>query len=80
MSAFTPILLTGIGKGVCVALHQLGAEVFALSRTQSDLDELQKQVNCLLMSFINFSFNIFNVDDMHHFFEMYFILRFLTFW
>ncbi|XP_065836932.1 L-xylulose reductase-like [Oscarella lobularis] len=40
-------LVTGSGKGigreVAIALEKCGAEVYALSRTQSDLDSLQKQ-------------------------------------
>ena len=33
----------GIGYGIALALSRCGAEVFALSRTQSDLDELVKE-------------------------------------
>jgi len=35
----------GIGKGCCIELVNQGAEVYALSRTQQDLDELKKLVS-----------------------------------
>jgi len=34
---------SGIGRGVAVRLWELGAEVYGLSKTQSKLDDLQKQ-------------------------------------
>lgn len=43
-------LVTGAGKGIgreiSLLLKELGAQVVALSRTQSDLDELQKEIGC----------------------------------
>lgn len=36
--------ILGIGKGLCIELEKNGAEVFAISRTQEDLNELKKQV------------------------------------
>lgn len=36
----------GIGREIAVLLADLGAQVLAVSRTQSDLDELQEQIGC----------------------------------
>ena len=36
--------MAGIGRAVCRALIQSGAEVIALTRTQADLDSLQQEV------------------------------------
>ncbi|XP_065659827.1 L-xylulose reductase isoform X2 [Hydra vulgaris] len=33
----------GIGRGICIAMLKAGAQVFALSRTQSDLDSLHQE-------------------------------------
>ena len=35
----------GIGRAIAVKLASLGAKVYGISRTQSDLDDLQRQVN-----------------------------------
>ena len=35
---------SGIGRGIAVKLAELGAKVVAVSRTQEDLDSLQKEV------------------------------------
>ena len=37
-------LLPGIGRDICKALVTCGAEVYAVSRTQSDLDSLVAEV------------------------------------
>ena len=41
-------LLSGIGRAVAMALHKLGANTVALSRTQEDLDTLKQQVRLVL--------------------------------
>ena len=60
-------MVTGAGKGIgracSIALAEAGATVIGLSRTQSDLDNLQKdikkvkgkliKVNCDVMNFID---------------------------
>ena len=44
------ILITGAGKGIgrdiALLMAQLGADVVALSRTQSDLESLRDEINC----------------------------------
>eukprot|EP01083_Nonionella_stella_P001786 5112_1 len=35
----------GIGRGICTAVHELGASVIAVSRTQADLDSLKKELS-----------------------------------
>ncbi|XP_057311600.1 L-xylulose reductase-like [Hydractinia symbiolongicarpus] len=56
------VLVTGAGKGIgrslCVALCEGNADVYALSRTQSDLDNLQKEcpnIHCILADLQNFA-------------------------
>lgn len=51
LAAMNPTLLlmfemrnAGIGYELCVALVNAGADVIAVTRTQADLDKLQKQV------------------------------------
>ena len=36
--------ISGIGRAICKALYEGGAEVYALSRTQSTLDSLKEEV------------------------------------
>ncbi len=38
------VLNTGIGRGIAKALLEGGAETYALSRTQADLDSLKQEV------------------------------------
>eukprot|EP01117_Protostelium_nocturnum_P008101 TRINITY_DN2886_c0_g1_i2.p1 TRINITY_DN2886_c0_g1~~TRINITY_DN2886_c0_g1_i2.p1 ORF type:complete len:171 (-),score=45.22 TRINITY_DN2886_c0_g1_i2:55-567(-) len=44
------VLVTGAGKGigrdVCLLLHERGAKVIALSRTKEDLESLQQEIPC----------------------------------
>eukprot|EP01116_Phalansterium_solitarium_P001111 TRINITY_DN10893_c0_g1_i1.p1 TRINITY_DN10893_c0_g1~~TRINITY_DN10893_c0_g1_i1.p1 ORF type:complete len:244 (-),score=74.61 TRINITY_DN10893_c0_g1_i1:108-839(-) len=44
------VLVTGAGKGigrdVCLLLHEVGASVVAVSRSQSDLEGLKKEIHC----------------------------------
>ena len=49
---FLPII-TGIGKGIAEALFAGGAETYALSRTQEDLDKLEAEVMSLLLTIWN---------------------------
>ena len=36
----------GIGRGIALKLSACGAQVVAISRTQSDLDSLKQEVSC----------------------------------
>ena len=36
-------LHVGIGKSVCIKLHQLGVEVYAISKTKANLESLEKE-------------------------------------
>lgn len=38
------VCCAGIGRATCIALAKYGAQVIALSRTQSDLDSLKNEV------------------------------------
>ena len=40
--------MKGIGCGLCQTLHQMKAEVYAISRTKADLDSLEKEVSSLV--------------------------------
>src|ERR1700722_14548475 len=44
------ILVTGAGKGIgreiCVMLHRFNAQVVALSRTETDLENLREEIGC----------------------------------
>ncbi|XP_053378298.1 L-xylulose reductase-like [Mercenaria mercenaria] len=46
------VLITGAGKGIgraiAVRLASLGAKVYGISRTQTDLDSLRQQVKCTI--------------------------------
>eukprot|EP01114_Cavostelium_apophysatum_P008951 TRINITY_DN2201_c0_g3_i1.p2 TRINITY_DN2201_c0_g3~~TRINITY_DN2201_c0_g3_i1.p2 ORF type:complete len:255 (-),score=32.84 TRINITY_DN2201_c0_g3_i1:797-1528(-) len=39
----------GIGKDVALLLHELGAEVVAISRTKEDLEALKKEIACTVI-------------------------------
>ncbi|XP_066936793.1 L-xylulose reductase-like [Clytia hemisphaerica] len=48
----------GIGKGCCIDLAKQGAEVFALSRTQKDLDDLKNElpnIHCINVDLLDVS-------------------------
>ena len=49
---FLPII-TGFGKGIAEALFAGGAEIYALDRTQEDLDKLEAEVMSLLLLICN---------------------------
>ena len=71
-------LVTGAGKGIgracSIALAEGGATVIGLSRTQSDLDNLQKdikkvkgkliKVNCDVMNFIDLNNKLKKLIDL----------------
>ena len=40
--------MKGIGRGLCQTLHQMKAEVYAISRTKANLDSLGKEVSSLV--------------------------------
>ena len=44
-----PLSLLGIGRATVKALAQSGAEVIALTRTESDLDSLKQEVHRVLL-------------------------------
>ena len=44
-----PTVTVGIGRAIAVALFAGGAETYALSRTQEDLDKLEAEVMSLLL-------------------------------
>ncbi|MDC1033575.1 SDR family NAD(P)-dependent oxidoreductase [Candidatus Pelagibacter sp.] len=61
-------LVTGAGKGLgracSIALAESGATVFALSRTSSDLDKLQKEVKKIKGKIIKIHCDVMNYDDL----------------
>ena len=47
---FFPVLsILGLGRAIALALAEAGAETFALSRTQADLDSLKQEVQYQLL-------------------------------
>ena len=61
-------LVTGAGKGIekacAIALAEAGATVIALSRTQSDLDKLEKQIKKIKGKIIKVPCDVMNYDDL----------------
>lgn len=56
----------GLGRGVAVALHKSGADVYALSKTKSNLESLKQEINCSdRLTLINFDLNdLKNLQDV----------------
>ena len=61
-------LVTGAGKGLgracSIALAESGATVIGLSRTQSDLDKLQKDIKKVKGRLIKVNCDVMNYDDL----------------
>tara|TARA_B100001750_G_C15387373_1_gene535636 strand:- start:290 stop:1048 length:759 start_codon:yes stop_codon:yes gene_type:complete len=61
-------LVTGAGKGLgracSIALAEAGATVFGLSRTQSDLDKLQKNIKKTRGRLIKVNCDVMNYEDL----------------
>ena len=62
-------LVTGAGKGLgracSIALAEAGATVIGLSRTQSDLDRLQKDIKKIKGKLIKVNCDVMNFDDLN---------------
>ena len=61
-------LVTGAGKGLgracSIALAEAGATVIGLSRTQSDLDKLQKDIKKVKGKLIKINCDVMNYNDL----------------
>ena len=61
-------LVTGAGKGLgracSIALAEAGATVIALSRTQADLDKLQKDIKKIKGKLIKINCDVMNYGDL----------------
>ena len=61
-------LVTGAGKGLgracSIALAEAGATVIALSRTQSDLDKLEKEIKKIKGKVIKVNCDVMNYKDL----------------
>ncbi len=61
-------LVTGAGKGLgracSIALAEGGATVIALSRTQSDLDKLEKKIKKIKGKIIKICCDVMDYDDL----------------
>ena len=61
-------LVTGAGKGLgracSIALAEAGATVIALSRTQSDLDKLEKEIKKIKGKIIKIECDVMNYQDL----------------
>ena len=57
LEASMQILYLGIGRDVAKALVACGAETFALSRTQADLDSLKQEVLSTIIHVFQFFFS-----------------------
>ena len=61
-------LVTGAGKGLgracSIALAEAGATVIALSRTQSDLDKLEKDIKKVRGKIIKIQCDVMNYQDL----------------
>jgi len=62
------VLVTGAGKGLgracSIAMAEAGAIIIALSRTQSDLDKLEKQIKKLKGKIIKINCDVMNYEDL----------------
>ena len=61
-------LVTGAGKGLgracSIALAEAGATIIALSRTQSDLDKLEKEIKKIKGKVIKINCDVMNYEDL----------------
>ena len=61
-------LVTGAGKGLgracSIALAEAGATIIALSRTQSDLDKLEKDIKKVKGKIIKIQCDVMNYQDL----------------
>ncbi|MDA9974580.1 SDR family NAD(P)-dependent oxidoreductase, partial [Candidatus Pelagibacter sp.] len=61
-------LVTGAGKGLgracSIALAEAGATIIALSRTQSDLDKLEKEIKKIKGKVIKINCDVMNYKDL----------------
>ncbi len=61
-------LVTGAGKGLgracALAMAEAGATILALSRTQSDLDKLEKDIKKIKGKIIKIKCDVMNYDDL----------------
>ena len=61
-------LVTGAGKGLgracSIALAEAGATVIGLSRTQSDLDKLQKDIKKVKGKLVKINCDVMNYNDL----------------
>ena len=61
-------LVTGAGKGLgracSIALAEAGATIIALSRTQSDLDKLEKEIKKIKGKVIKVNCDVMNYEDL----------------
>jgi len=61
-------LVTGAGKGLgracSIALAEAGATIIALSRTQSDLDKLEKDIKNIKGKIIKINCDVMNLDEL----------------
>ena len=63
-------LITGAGKGLgkacSIALAEAGATIIALSRTQSDLDNLEKTIKKIKGKIIKLNCDVMDYDDLRY--------------
>ena len=61
-------LVTGAGKGLgracSIALAEAGATIIALSRTQSDLNKLEKEIKKIKGKVIKINCDVMNYEDL----------------
>ena len=61
-------LVTGAGKGLgracSLAMAEAGATILALSRTQSDLDKLERDIKKIKGKVVKIQFDVINYKDL----------------